>query len=121
MRIALILFSLLLSSCFQTENSSSLDADMYGNADGTAEFLAARTIMSNNCAGTCHAYHTQSETQLKAAGLFVAGSPENSKLYCRLAGSSTCSISGSKNMPQGGALNSTDVAVIKTWIQNATP
>lgn len=107
------------AGCFQTENSSSLDADTYGNVNGTAEFLAVRTIFQNNCGGTCHSYHSQTEAQLKAAGLFIAGSPNSSKLYYRLVGSD--GSQGPKNMPTGGSLSSSDLAQVRYWITNASP
>lgn len=113
LRLAFICTVLSLTACLQTENSSSLDASMYGNAEGTPEFLAAKNILSQSCNG-CHAYHTQSEAQLKAAGLFTAGDPDNSKLYYRLVGSA--SALGPKDMPQGGALSSSDLQAIRAWI-----
>jgi hypothetical protein len=114
-----LILTLGAAGCFQTENSSSLDADTYGNLSGTAEFLAARTIFSQNCGGTCHNYHAQSEAQLKAAGLFIVGLPDSSKLFYRLVGSS--GAQGPKNMPSGGALSSSDLQKIRYWIVNATP
>lgn len=117
--LSLLVLLFGFTGCFQTENSNTLDADTYGNAEGTAEFLAARAIMTQNCAGTCHAYHTQSEADLKLQGLFVAGSPTTSKLYYRLTGST--GGPGPKDMPQTGPLQSSDVETIRTWIQNATP
>ena len=110
-----------LGSCLQTENSNSLDAETYAD-DGsdTADFRLVKTILLQNCAG-CHDYHTKNEGLLKTSGLFVAASPETSKLYCRLNGSASCSIVGAKNMPSGGALSSSDIQNIRYWIVNAAP
>jgi mono/diheme cytochrome c family protein len=104
-----------LSACIQTENSSSLDGDSYGTATGSPEFIAARLVFLQNCNG-CHAYHTQTEAQLIAQGLAVAGNPEGSKLFYRLAGSS--GASGPKNMPTGGTLSNDDLTAVFTWLQN---
>ncbi len=117
-KTALIALILTLTACLQTENSSSLDAAMYGGVGGTPEFQAARTVMSQSCNG-CHAYHTQTEAQLIAAGLIVAADPEASQIYYRLVGST--GIEGPKDMPQGGALSSSDAEVIAAWIENLTP
>jgi hypothetical protein len=118
--IFILLLTMPVTGCFQTENSSSQDAGTYGNVDGTADFLAVRTIFSQSCGGaSCHGYHTQTELQLKTAGLFIANDPDNSKLYYRLVGSS--GSSGPKNMPSGGALSSSDVQQIRYWILNAAP
>lgn len=114
-----VFFLVSLASCFQTENSSSLDADTYtDDGSGTAEFRAAKLIMTQSCAG-CHQYHTRTEAQLKTDGLMVAGNPEGSSLYHRLTGAS--GGAGPKNMPQGGSLSSSDVQTIRFWILNAVP
>ena len=110
-----LLFVLGTSACIQTENSSTLDAATYGDIGGSAAFTASRKIMSQSCAN-CHSYHTMTETALIAAGLVIAGQPDNSKIYYRLAGSA--GTSGPKNMPTGGALSTSEVTTIRTWIQN---
>lgn len=117
---ALILLTLSLSACLlQTENSNSMDSEMYGDAGGSAEFLAARTIISQSCNG-CHAYHTLTEAQLKSAGLIVGGDAANSKIFYRLAGSA--GTQGPKDMPQSGAaLSRDDLDVIEAWIASVTP
>ncbi len=115
-KTALIAFTLTLSACLQTENSSSLDDAMASG--GSPEFQAARTVLSQSCTG-CHDYHTKTEAELVAAGLVVAADPEASEIYYRLVGST--GLQGPKDMPQGGSLSSSDVEVISTWIENLTP
>lgn len=117
-KTATVALILTLTACLQTENSSSLDDDTYGSVGGSPEFLAARNVLSQSCNG-CHAYHTQTEAQLIASGLIVAADPEASKIFYRLVGST--GIEGPKDMPQGGALSSSDVEIIATWIENLTP
>lgn len=107
--IGLVLLILSLCSCLQTENSNSLDDDLYSDND------AVRMIISQNCAA-CHVYHAQSDAELMASGLVIPGDPENSKLYYRLVGST--GGNGPKNMPTSGALTFTELTIIKEWIQN---
>ncbi len=117
-RLAILILMGSLSSCLQTENSSTFDADMYGSiGGGSPEFIAARMIFTQSCNG-CHAYHTQTEAQLAASGLIVAGNPEASPIYYRLIGSS--GAMGPKDMPTGGALSSAELIQIRTWIENGT-
>lgn len=108
---------IFLSSCLQTENSNSLDADNYApvTTDGgeSDEFLAAKQVLSTNCS-SCHAYHNQSEDQLIAAGVVVAGDPEGSALFYRLSNST--GSNGPKNMPPTGALVDSDIQIIFDWI-----
>lgn len=111
-RLILLLVALVLGACVQTENSSSLDRETYGNDDSL--FGAARTIIGSNCSA-CHAYHTMTEAELISAGLIVAGEPENSKIYYRLTGST--GSAGPKNMPSGSALSSQDREAISAWIE----
>ena len=66
-----------------------------------------------------YVFHTQSEAQLRAAGLLVAGQPENSQIYFRLNGST--GTNGPKTMPSGGALSAADLDVIKNWITAIAP
>ncbi|MGE0527984.1 MAG: hypothetical protein AB7G93_16900 [Bdellovibrionales bacterium] len=108
MRVEIVLSLCLLVGCIQTENSNSLDASTYGGD-------AARSVVGTNCS-SCHAFHTQSNEELIASGLIVAGDSQNSKLYYRLSGSD--GPNGPKNMPTGGALSSTDLQTIKNWIDS---
>lgn len=114
---AFLLITLLLasSSCMQTENSNSLDADTY-SGEGSAEFVAAKAVLSSLCKD-CHVYHTMTQDELINAGDIVPGSPESSKIYYRLSGSS--GGPGPKNMPTNGSISNGDRALIKVWIQNA--
>lgn len=107
-------------SCGKTYNSSSYDADIYGEGGGgTPAFQAAQAILRDKCA-TCHtqASHASwgniSASQFVALGLVTAGSLTGSQLYTKITGNST-GIPG--NMPVGGAnLSSTELQTIETWI-----
>lgn len=106
---------LLLTACFQAENSSSGDG---GPAlTGSPEFIAAAMVMAAKCT-SCHyhAYHTQSEEQLVVRGDVVPGNPNNSPIYFRLIGSA--GPGGPKNMPQDGALSSDEIQIIVDWINS---
>lgn len=116
--VKLLLVALLvLPACkLQTENSSVNDEDIYGSTiTGTAQYLAARSVLSKKCAG-CHSYSGMTEAELVNAGLVVAGSPAASRIYYRIAGST--GGGGPKNMPVGSTLSSTDLNTILVWIQN---
>src|SRR5262249_21335619 len=94
---------LFLTACLQTENSSTQDAGLYG-VYGSADFIAARQIMAQNCNG-CHTYGAMKESEFVANGLMTPGDPTSSKIYTRLIGSQ--GGTGAKNMPlSGGALSS---------------
>ncbi|HMN69060.1 MAG TPA: hypothetical protein PKC28_11020 [Bdellovibrionales bacterium] len=108
-------FCLTLVSCLQTENSSVTDDSTF-SGEGTAEYRAAKAVMTENCAG-CHAYHTLSEAALIDQGLMIAGDPENSPLYFRLIGSA--GPQGPKDMPQSGGMSEDRVATIRAWIETA--
>src|SRR5262245_53273328 len=97
-----------LSAC-QTENSNSQDALFYSGG-GSPEYVAAKVIFSQSCV-PCHKFHTLTEAQLKAQGLFTSADPEGSPLYYRLFGST--GAQGPKDMPSGGTLSSTDRDAIK--------
>ncbi len=113
--VLLFLVSFSLGSCLQTENSNSLDQDIYGSIDGSPEFLQARTVFTANCA-TCHIFHTLKEEEFVNTGEVLKGDAENSLIYYRLSGSS--GTQGPKDMPDGGTLSADDVAKIKNWIDN---
>ena len=106
----------------QTDNSNTLDKSNFGPTDsGTSispEFASVRAIMTQSCT-PCHAFQTQSEAQLIAAGLVVAVQPDNSKMYYRLTGST--GTNGPKNMPQTGTLTAAQIEAFKTWINTLTP
>lgn len=118
MRISLLItLTSLLTNCLQTENSSSVDVGI----TGTPEFMAARTILLNNCTN-CHIghdFHLLYEDQLVDRGDVVPGDFLNSPIYYRLAGS--LGSEGPKDMPEGGALSGSDLQTIQTWIESITP
>ncbi len=111
--IASVVLGLCLSSCMQTQNSSSQDKSTY--ADLSGPFGVAKSIIAQNCAN-CHDFHTLSEDALVSRGVLVKGDPEHSKIYFRLVGSSG---GGTKNMPTGGALSAGEVGKIYDWILQA--
>lgn len=113
------LFILFIGSagCVQSENSNSQDADTYSNIGGHAGFSAVRSILRQNCAGTCHSFHTMSEEELIATGRLKLGDAANSSIYYRLVGSTKGG--GPKSMPVGGALTVGDLLQIEAWIENA--
>ncbi|WP_413294339.1 hypothetical protein ACLSU7_04425 [Bdellovibrio sp. HCB185ZH] len=109
-------------SCGKAYNSSSYDADIYGEGGGgTPAFQAAQAILRDRCA-TCHTQASHqtwgniSEAQFIAQGLVSPGSLSGSQLYTKIAGNST-GIPG--NMPpSGGNLSSTELQTIEMWILN---
>jgi mono/diheme cytochrome c family protein len=106
LRPAGLFTAIIFTSCLQTENSSSLDAETYGSA--------WREIVGTHC-GSCHVFHTLDDATLVTAGLVTPGDPDNSKLYYRLSGSS--GSNGPKNMPTGGSLSAEDIAKIHDYIR----
>ncbi len=110
--LATLLLVSLLTACLQTENSSSQD-DSFANVEGSAEFLAAKAVLTQNCA-SCHTYHTRTEQELIDLGLVIAGSAETSELYGRLQNSS--GSLGPKDMPENNSISVEDVETIKIWI-----
>lgn len=107
MRVTLVGAMMLLSSCLQTENTNSTDADTYGSA--------WREVVSTHC-GTCHTFHTMDDATLIANGLVTPGNVENSKLYYRLAGST--GSNGPKDMPTGGSLSAEDISKIRDYVSS---
>lgn len=102
-----LFFCLAFTACLQTENSSSLDADMIGNE------LYVK-ILVENCS-SCHSEVLLTDEALIDVGWVVPGDPENSKIYYRLAGSS--GFLGPKDMPTGGALLDSELEAIRSWIE----
>ncbi|MBK26411.1 MAG: hypothetical protein CME70_20595 [Halobacteriovorax sp.] len=97
-KIIIILLLMGLSSCGQTFNSNSNDANLTAfvacSEAGTAagdRYCAAEAIIRNRCTG-CHAppgYHEawssyKNDAAWKASGLVVAGSVAASKMITRL-------------------------------------
>ncbi|MBX3020231.1 MAG: hypothetical protein KF799_01030 [Bdellovibrionales bacterium] len=118
---AVVLTVLLVnaSGCVQTENSSALDGSRYDDIGGSAAFIAARTIITNNCtASGCHPdMAAATEDDYISANRLVPGNPEGSTIYNYLQGSTG---SGPKSMPKNAsALSSADILTIRDWVQNA--
>jgi mono/diheme cytochrome c family protein len=111
-------------ACGKIYNSSSYDSTIYGTATGSAQFLAAKTIITQNCA-SCHtrpsheAWAGMDEAAFKTARLIEPGSLINSQLYTKILGNRTTTPG---NMPDGGTpLSSAQLDTIEDWIVNATP
>lgn len=104
-----------LLGCGEVNNSSSLDADIYGaNVTGSAAFLAARYVLSSQCF-RCHgSWASYNESQFVSNGLVVARNASSSSLYTSIRGNDT-GIAG--NMPVGATnLTSEEISTIKSWI-----
>jgi hypothetical protein len=100
---------LVFCSCMQTENSSSRDADTYGSAGSSA----VKAVFKQSCT-PCHTFESMSADDLVAGGYLVKGDAANSAIYFRIIGST--SARGPKDMPQGGAVSASDLAIIESWI-----
>ena len=105
----------LLCGCGQmnTLNGVAGDAGKY-SLEGSPQFLAARSLMSEKCS-SCHSgFVSQSEDEWRAGGLVVAASPSSSQLFLRLKNNG---VSGSaQDMPPGDTLSAAEAAVISDWI-----
>lgn len=119
-----ILVGLLLPSCLQMQKNSSFsnDAMTYAHLGGSSYFLAAQSVMRQNCA-TCHAnFLSMSEedflNQPSALGprLVTAGDPTQSEIYIRLQPGTP-----RPHMPQNGTLANEDIAIIGRWIESIPP
>ncbi len=120
----LIFSSLAPVACGKVYNSSTYDASTYGSADGTPQFLAAKTIIKNSCA-SCHtrpsheAWAGMSEKDFLTQGLIKAGNLAGSSLYTKIQGNRT---STPGNMPDGGSLlTGAELDTLENWILNITP
>lgn len=101
----------LLIGCLQTENSSSLDANFYGETD--IEFAAVKTVIYENCS-SCHLYHSMTVSEMVDLGLVVLGDAQGSSLYYRIKNSN--GINGPKDMPLVGTINPAELSLIENWI-----
>ena len=113
----LLLLSLNFTNCLQTENSSSVDTTI----TGSPEFLAARTVLVNNCIN-CHIghdFHLLYEEDFIERGYVEPGDFLNSPIYYRLEGS--LGSEGPKNMPEGGTLSASDIQTIQVWLETLSP
>ncbi len=111
--IFFILF-FFLCSCGRPYNSSYSDASKYGsNGTGTAEFLAAREVVSNRCL-SCHAeWSSYTEALFVSQNYVVGGSLSNSILYTKIRGND---VGSSGNMPPSENLSAEEIGKIRTWI-----
>jgi len=109
-----ISFSLFLTSCGQTFNSSSSDARY-----GVVTQSAAITILNNNCVNCHDGYHNawgvyKTFDDYDNAGLVNSGDPDNSQIIIRLK-----NFGG--DMPKNaGALSDADYLVLQNWITSGT-
>ncbi|MBK9323588.1 MAG: hypothetical protein IPM97_11715 [Bdellovibrionaceae bacterium] len=122
--VTLMLLFLGPIGCGKVYNSSTYDASTYGSADGSAQFLAAKTIIKNSCAN-CHtrpsheAWSGMSEKDFISKGLVAAGNLAGSSLYTKIQGNRT---STPGNMPDGGSLlTGSELDTLESWILNITP
>ncbi|RYZ68943.1 MAG: cytochrome c [Proteobacteria bacterium] len=120
----LIFASLVPLACGKVYNSSTYDASTYGSADGSANFLAAKSVIKTACAN-CHtrpshqSWAGMSEKEFIAQALIKPGSLAASSLYTKIQGNRT-NIPG--NMPDGGSLlTGAELDKMEAWILGATP
>jgi hypothetical protein len=126
LRIFLIIFcSFYFFGCLQVYNSSSGDRARYGtpSVDSTTpsgqNFSAAYTVLSQRCF-QCHSYMSNYTTQQNwiDSGKVVPRSLATSVLYYRINGSGLGKPpTEPENMPQNGILTASELAAIKTWIE----
>lgn len=95
----------------------SLSLDVPGAVVVDPNFAPMLQVYNNKCA-SCHtAYSTAS--QFVAAGWVAKGDPANSKMFWRLKDSGVTSKDGKpQNMPMSSTLTTSEIATIRTWIQN---
>ena len=123
MKYVICCFILLFASGCDIYNSSTEGSGglSVGSGDSPA-FVAAKTLFTINCGSSgCHpGFGSKTEAEFIAEGFVVVGSPDTSKVYCRLAGSTgSC---GNKNMPQGQPpFDATQLQVVSDWITGITP
>lgn len=122
-KVIFLTFIILATGCYKNQDSSTNDAGgLTVNPGDSVEFIAAKTLFVGSCGGGgCHGdFASKTEAQFKSEGLIIAGDPDNSSVYCRLAGSTgSC---GSKNMPKNQpALDSTELQTISDWITAVAP
>lgn len=124
-QLSLFLMGFALVGCLQTENSSSLDATAYSGG-GSPEFIAARAIFKQKCT-SCHYHAFEAKTQAEffaanctvSGPCIIQGDLNNSPIYYRAQGSG--GTKGPKNMPTDGTLSASELQVLVTWMQSATP
>lgn len=80
-------------------------------------FAPMLAVYNSKCV-SCHTAYT-SAANFISAGWVNKGDPANSKMFWRLQGAGVPSKDGkAQNMPMGNSINASDVALIRTWIQN---
>lgn len=93
------------------------------SSSSSGEFLAAKTILKNNCT-SCHSpsgvqadsrLDMTAESQFELAGLVVAGQPDQSKLIQKLK-NFTGTSSLTKTMPLNGSISDSDYQTLRRWI-----
>lgn len=104
----------VLVGCGKVYNSSSSDFARYGSGvPGSANFIAARVVMSGQCF-SCHSnWATLNEAGYVSAGLVTSRDLSGSKIYTRLRGNS---LNSTGNMPPNGLLTTQEVDAISIWI-----
>lgn len=118
-----ILFLFVFTACFDVYNSDTEGGGgLLIGAGDTPQFIAAKTLFSASCSGgACHSeFASLTEAQFIAQSLVVAGDPDNSKVFCRLQGSTgSC---GNKDMPNfQPALSAVELKVVSDWILSIAP
>jgi hypothetical protein len=104
---------LLSLGCGKVSTSSSSDALIYGSGvTGSANFLAARVVMSQKCF-QCHDWVSYSEADYASQALVTRNAAVNSRLYKKIKGNDS-GVTG--NMPPSGLLTDSDLIKIKVWI-----
>ena len=119
----LALTMVLFYSCSgPVQNSNTGDRAQYGGSQdtGTPEFLAAKSIIKNQCA-FCHyhlAWNGYLEADFIAAGFITADNPAASSIYYRNA--NAASGPGPRTMPNGGypAMSAGDLSILITWVNS---
>ena len=115
--VLIFLFIFLLAGCNPpATNSDSTDRSRYGEINITdAELAAAVAVINSKCL-SCHAGFglTTNENWIDS-GYVVAGDPAGSTLFSAIRGSD---VGGAEDMPPSGNLTETEIASIRTWIEN---
>lgn len=113
--------NVIVDPALLSDSSVIGDTGSGGNSnEPTAAFLAAKSVIDARCV-SCHGagssygdFSNLTEARAKQLSLVIPGSPESSKIYYRLAGSS--GSNGPKNMPSGSTISTSDVKIISDWI-----
>lgn len=95
----------------------TLSTEIPGAVVVDPNFAPMLAVYNSKCA-SCHTAYT-SAANFVSAGWVTKGDPANSKMFWRLQGSGVTSKDGkAQNMPMGASISASDVALIRTWIQN---